>query len=198
MKPLVLIILLLVLYRPTYSQVDSLKNIPQTDTTTYDSTKHQIPRVGPHGSWAYFILSEFMIAGMSAYASGTNSGPKVMGGLYALASAGCLIYIPFYWFNKEDRKDPEFKNDRIWNAVTLLGLSVGYAGLARYNLVRSDGHSFGTRFANNFLGVNATVIGSVAAGALVQKLLYKKKGNSKIQTYLQWQGNGVSLVVAFK
>jgi hypothetical protein len=198
MKPLLPVILLLVLYMPAYSQVDSLKNTPPTDTTSYDSAKHQISPAGPHGSWAHVIISEFIIAGMSAYASGTNSGPKVMGGLYALASAGCLIYIPFYWFNKENRKDPDFKTDRIWNAVTLLGLSVGYAGVARYNLARSDGHSFGTKFANNFLGVNATVIGSVAAGALMEKLLHKKKGNSKVQTYLQWQGNGVSLVVAFK
>ncbi|HEX6180633.1 MAG TPA: hypothetical protein VFZ47_05265 [Chitinophagaceae bacterium] len=198
MKPLLLATLLLV-NLPAFSQVDSLQTRPPSDTTSIDS----IPQIrcGPFAQASrttQLIVAEVMIAGLSAYASVPGgSGPKVMGTIYAAAAAGCLIYIPFYWFNKENRKDPEFKKDRIWNTVTLLGMSVGYAGISRYNLARSDGHSFGTRFANNFLGVNATVIGSVAAGALVEKWL-NKKGNRKVQTYLQWQGNGVSLLLAFK
>jgi|SRR5688572_575813 len=200
MIPFLLITLLLAVSTPVFSQPDSSQRVSVTDSSRVDSIPPQI-RCFSFGTGVAggLIFTELMIAGLSSYASvPSGSGPKVMGAIYAAASAGCLIYIPFYWFSKENRKDPNFKKDRIWNSVTLLGLSVGYAAVARYNLVRSDGHSFGTRFANNFLGVNATVIGSVAAGALIEKLLYKKKGNTKVQTQLHWQGNGVSFVVAFR
>lgn len=174
----------------TSAQTDSTFTKEALDTT------HQVSR---HGSPGGLIVVEAFLIGISYYASKPRaSGDKVVGGLYAISAAALLAYTPFYWTNKKNNLDPDFKNDRIWNAVTMVGLGYGFSRIANYNLFNSDGHSFDRRFKRNLIESHTAYFIPIITGALIEKALSKKKQHNKVQTSLNLDMTSLHLTVRLK
>ena len=130
---------LTVLVSATFAQIDTSHSINSSDTVRHVN-RHR--KVLPN-----LLIAEAFILGTSYYASKPNTyGDKVIGWLYAGSSAAMLVYIPFYWTGKSNKLDSDFKKNRIWNMVTMVGLSYGFSRIATYNLLKSDGDNFNKRF----------------------------------------------------
>jgi hypothetical protein len=173
-----------------FAQAGSIASTQAADTTKY---------INRHGSIVHFVVAEALIVGTSYYASKPGAyGDKVIGWLYAASSAAMLVYIPFFWTDKSNNLDNDFKKDRIWNTVAMVGLSYGFSRIATYNLLRSEGDTFNTRFKRNLIESHAAYFIPIVTGALTQKLLFRKTTNSKVKTNLQFDGSNVYLTMTFK
>lgn len=172
-----------------FAQVDS-NNVTQMPDT--------VRPIRIHGSLAHFIVAEVLMVGTSYYASKPSAyGDKVTGWLYAGSSAVMLVYIPFYWTDKNNNIDPKLKKEKIWNTITMVGLSYGFSRIARYNLLKSSGDTFATRLKRNLIESHAAYFVPILTGIMIQKLLFKNKPTSKTRTTLQFDGSNLYLTYRF-
>jgi hypothetical protein len=144
-------------------------------------------------------MAEAFILGTSYYASKPKAlGDKVIGWMYAGSSASMLIYIPFYWTNKSNKLYPDFKKDRIWNTVTMVGFSYGFSRIAKYNLLKANNDNFNKRFKRNIIESHAAYFIPIFTGLLTQKLLFKNNPRDKIQSSLYFDGSNLHFAMTFK
>ena len=173
--------------------------VAQADSSNRTQSPDTTRRTIRQGFIGRFIVAEALLIGTSYYASKPGAyGDKVVGWLYAGSSAALLLYMPFYWTSKSNHLNQNFKKDRIWNAVTMVGLSYGFSRIATYNLLNSDGDTFRTRFKRNIIESHAAYFSPILSGLLTQKLLIKNKPHNKVQTNLLFDGSGLYLTVRFK
>lgn len=184
MKKLLILSTITLLSTTSFCQIGNLA-VPQgADSTVLPAKKGS--------NVAGLIAAELLIGGMSYYASLPKAhGDKVIGWLYAGAAAATLIYLPFYWFDKENNAD------RVWNMITMLGLSYGFSRIATYNLLHSDDDPFHTRFTRNLLEMHAAYIIPIALGALVEKWTDNKR-KKKNQTGLGFSAGPSSLYFVYR
>ena len=129
---------------------------------------------------AGLVIGEAILIGFSYYAAKPQAyGDKVMGGIYAGSSVATVVYLPFYWFGKANRKDPGFKKDRIWTSIMLAGMGYGFSRLALYNLLQAEGDNSSQRFARNIIEVNTAYIVPITLGILIRNLMNKQQSLPK-------------------
>jgi len=182
---------LTVLVSVTFAQIDTSHSINSSDTVRHVNRQRKVlPNL---------LIAEAFILGTSYYAAKPDAyGDKVIGWLYAGSSAAMLVYIPFYWTDKSDKLDSDFKKDRIWNMVTMVGLTYGFSRIATYNLLKSDGDNFNKRFKRNLIESHAAYFIPILTGALTEKLLFKNKPNRKVQSSLYFDGSNLHFAMTFK
>ena len=180
-----------VLTTVTFAQVDSSHSVNSSDTLRHINRKRNVlPNL---------LIAETFVIGTSYYASKPDAyGDKVIGWLYAGSSAAVLVYIPFYWTAKSNKLDSDFKKDRIWNTVTMIGLSYGFSRIATYNLLKADNDNFDKRFKRNLIESHAAYFIPILTGLLTQKLLFKNKPSDKVQSSLYFDGSNLNFAITFK
>ena len=110
---------------------------------------------------------ESVIFGMSSI-SYINYGSEYLGVVYGGSSIAILTLTTMYNLKSEDHQQ------KIKNYSFIIPYSIGLAALSYYNFKYSNEHSKPQRFWNNVIGLNASLVASLATVFIVDKCLLKK------------------------